>query len=114
MICLVYLLWSFFQYSNRSEFKRIEKKMKEFSREHAGEKINETSDHVKRTLRENYAYISNMASLTLTIDNNCDLMILDETFLPLQYAIALQKGSPLTDTVSRWSVHPPPPHSPRG
>ena len=81
--------------------------MKEFSREHASEKINETSDHVKRTLRENYAYVSNMASLTLTIDNNCDLMILEETFLPLQYAIALQKGSPLTDTVSRWSVHPP-------
>ena len=78
----------------------------EFSRQHAGEKINETSYHVQRTLNDNYAYIGNMASLTPTIEQNCELMILEETFLPLQYAIALQKGSPLTDTVSRWSVSP--------
>ncbi|KAK7103980.1 hypothetical protein V1264_018763 [Littorina saxatilis] len=76
--------------------------MVEFSRIHAGEKINETEDHVRRATNDYYAYISNMASLLPAVDENCDLMVLEETFLPLQYAIALQKDSPLTDTVSTW------------
>ncbi|KAL8619703.1 hypothetical protein ACOMHN_025789 [Nucella lapillus] len=91
-----------FKFSNRSDFKHIEKKVLQFTQRHAHEKINETEDHVQRTLRTNYAYVSNMASLSLTLAQHCNLMILEETFLPLQYAIALQKGSPLTDTVSRW------------
>ncbi|XP_076464732.1 putative glutamate receptor [Babylonia areolata] len=91
-----------FKFSNRSDFKRIKKKIWEFTSSQAKEEIDETGDHVLRTLREDYAYVGNTASLSLTLAEYCDLMILEETFLPLQYAIALQKRSPLTDTVSRW------------
>ncbi|KAL8608295.1 hypothetical protein ACOMHN_042162 [Nucella lapillus] len=94
-----------FKSSNRSDFQAINQEMYRLTQKYSPEKIDEIEEHVALTHGGNYAYIGNVGSLRLTVQDNCDLMVLPNTFLPMYYSIALVKGSPLTAAVSRWILH---------
>ncbi|XP_076442814.1 uncharacterized protein LOC143281489 [Babylonia areolata] len=96
-------IWAdIFEVSNRSDFRAISDQMQRLTQSSSPQMIDGREEHVAMAGQGHYAYVGNLGSLRLTVQRRCDLRILKETFLPLHYSIALQKGSPLTPAVSRW------------
>ena len=49
--------------------------------------------HVARVRSEAYAYINDLTSFELEVARACDVGIVDERFLPIEYSIALPNNS---------------------
>ncbi|XP_046381328.2 glutamate receptor ionotropic, delta-2-like [Haliotis rufescens] len=59
------------------------------------------SVHMKKVMTENYAFLNDVFELEVYVKTLCDVYILKEQFLPQQYSLLLQQGSPLTDMFSK-------------
>ena len=58
------------------------------------------TEHVERVRGEAYAYINDLTSFELEVSRSCDVGIVNEHFLPVEYSVALRNNSYFASRIS--------------
>ncbi|OWF41423.1 Glutamate receptor ionotropic, kainate 2 [Mizuhopecten yessoensis] len=65
----------------------------------------QSSEHFKKVLGGGYAYIGDKTQMEIKMAEECSLLISDDEFMPLQYALGLPNFSPYTKMFSDELLH---------
>ena len=76
------------------------RKIRRWARSDSSIRSHNHSDHIERVLDDNYAYINDLTGFELEMSRTCDVGILDDTFLPSEYAVGLMNNSYFRDDIS--------------
>ena len=80
--------------------KKIWEKIRGWSRDDSAVLSGNQSAQIERVLTQPYAYINDVTGFELEMSRTCDLGLLDDLFLPAEYAVGLLENSYFTADIS--------------
>ena len=86
-------------------FKEIGDKIRKFNQSDPDVLTYSHATHLRKLKSGKYAYIADLTASQLEIGQSCDMDIIKEDFIPLNYALALQKNSAYKIPFTEGYVH---------